>query len=76
METCSQPNVKALSFAKIVFSAAFFLFGIVDGFHIQFVHASPAFLPFWVAALVGNILNDIYLATQRRLKLLSYLVHF
>ena len=49
-----------LSIAQIVLSAAFFLLGMVDGFHIQFVHVSPMFLPCWIAALVGNISNDIY----------------
>ena len=60
METCSKRNVMGLSIAQIVFSAAFFLLGMVDGFHIQFVHVSPMFLPCWIAALVGNISNDNY----------------
>ena len=60
METYSKRNVMGLSIAQIVLSAAFFLLGVVDGFHIQFVHVSPMFLPCWIAALVGNIANDIY----------------
>ena len=63
METCSKSNVKALSSAQIVISTAFFLIGLVDGFYIKFVYVSLAFLPCWIAALVGNILKDIYLVT-------------
>ena len=61
METCSKPNVKALSNAQIMISAAFFLIGLVDGFYIKFIYVSLAFLPCWIAALVGNILKDIYI---------------
>ena len=60
METCSKRNVMGLSIAQIVLSAAFFLLGMVDGFHIQFAHVSLTFLPCWIAALVGNISNDTY----------------
>ena len=63
METCSKSNVKALSNAQIVMSAALFLIGLVDGLHIKFIYVSLAFLPCWIAALVGNISKDIYLVT-------------
>ena len=66
METCSKKNVSALSNAQIVISVAFFLLGIVDGFFIKDIYVSFTFLPCWIGALVGNILTNIYLATQRR----------
>ena len=66
METCSKPNIRSLSNAQIVISIVFFLLGTVDGFLIKYIYVSFAFLPCWIGALVGNILNDIYLGTQRR----------
>lgn len=63
METCSKPNIRALSNAQIVISMVFFLLGIVDGFLIKDINVSFAFLPCWVGTLVGNILKDIHLAT-------------
>jgi len=54
METCSKPNVTALSIAQIVISVAFFLLGLVDGFFIKDIFVSYISLPCWVGALVGS----------------------
>ena len=55
METCSKPNIRALSKAQIVISIVFFLLGTVDGFLIKDIYVSFTFLPCWAGALVGNI---------------------
>ncbi|XP_044181837.1 uncharacterized protein LOC122962681 [Acropora millepora] len=76
METYSKRNVMGLSIAQIVLSAAFFLLGMVDGFHIQFVHVSPMFLPCWIAALVLPVgIMGLALSSHQTLRLLQLLKH-
>ncbi|XP_044181707.1 uncharacterized protein LOC114960561 [Acropora millepora] len=76
METYSKRNVMGLSIAQIVFSAAFFLLGMVDGFHIQFAHVSLTFLPCWIAALVLPVgIMGLALSSHQTLRLLQLLKH-
>ncbi|XP_015763456.1 PREDICTED: uncharacterized protein LOC107342472 [Acropora digitifera] len=76
METCSKRNVMGLSIAQIVSAAAFFLLGMVDGFHIQFAHVSLTFLPCWISALVLPVgIMGLALSSHQTLRLLQLLKH-
>ncbi|XP_044181616.1 uncharacterized protein LOC122962533 [Acropora millepora] len=76
METCSKPNVKALSIAQIVISVAFFLLGIVDGLFIKDIYVSFIFLPCWVGALVLPVgLMGLRLTSYQRPRTLQLLKH-
>lgn len=65
-----------LSIAQIVFSAAFFLLGMVDGFHIQFAPLSLTFLPCWIATLVLPVgIMGLAVSSHQTLRSLQLLKH-
>ncbi|XP_029194805.2 uncharacterized protein LOC114960546 [Acropora millepora] len=76
METCSKPNVKALSIAQIVISVTFFLLGTVDGSFIEDIYVRLIFLPCWVGALVLPVgVMGLRLTSYQRPRTLQLLKH-
>ncbi|XP_015768732.1 PREDICTED: uncharacterized protein LOC107347339 isoform X2 [Acropora digitifera] len=76
METCSKPNVTALSIAQIVISVTLFLLGLVDGFFIKDIFVSYIFLPCWVGALVLPVgVMGLRLTSYQRPRTLQLLKH-